>query len=451
MPEHLEAQFVAWRTYLERRSAVVPADVDELEDHLRSQVADLQRLGLTAEEAFLVAVRRMGGQEELSREFAREHSDRLWKQLVIAPGQTVTGGGLPRDALVALGFALAAAAAIKLPEVFGLRWVTEEDFYGLNLSLFAWPFVAGFLVFKRRPARSVLVTLAVLFLATALLVNLYPFGESLGDAWGLTALHVPIALWFVVGVAYVGGRWRSAPERMNFVRFTGEWIIYYTLIALGGAVLVGLSAAAFSAIGVGAMDVLASWVLPCGAVGATVVAAYLVETKQNVIENMAPVLTRVFTPLAALMLLVLLVAMAWNGFGPDADRDLLIVSDLLLILVFGLLLYAWSARDVSASPTAFDWLQFVLVVSALLVDGVALVAMATRISTFGPSPNKVVALGLNLVLLVNLIWSARLLVGYLGKRIEFRVLERWQTSYLPVFAGWAALVVVGVGPLFAFA
>ena len=35
--------------------------------------------GLTADEAFLVAVKRMGDLDELSREFAREYSERLWK------------------------------------------------------------------------------------------------------------------------------------------------------------------------------------------------------------------------------------------------------------------------------------------------------------------------------------------------------------------------------------
>ena len=59
-------------------------DVDELEDHLRHQIAELNAAGLAADEAFLVAVKRMGDLDDLSREFAREHSGRLWKQLVLA-------------------------------------------------------------------------------------------------------------------------------------------------------------------------------------------------------------------------------------------------------------------------------------------------------------------------------------------------------------------------------
>ena len=42
-------------------------------------------IGLDHEDAFLVAIKRMGNLDSVSREFAREHSDRLWKQLILMP------------------------------------------------------------------------------------------------------------------------------------------------------------------------------------------------------------------------------------------------------------------------------------------------------------------------------------------------------------------------------
>ena len=81
--EELEAQFAQWRSYLQRRLALLQSDADELEDHLRGSVDELVAAGLRADEAFLVAVKRMGSLDDLSREFAREHSERLWKQLVL--------------------------------------------------------------------------------------------------------------------------------------------------------------------------------------------------------------------------------------------------------------------------------------------------------------------------------------------------------------------------------
>ena len=95
-------------------------------------------------------------------------------------------------------------------------------------------------------------------------------------------------------------------------------------------------------------------------------------------------------------------------------------------------------------------MQVALVISALLADAVALWAIAARISEFGFSPNRVAALGENLILLVNLAWSAVLYIRFLRRRGSFSDLERWQTNYLPVYAVWAAIVVIVFPPLFGY-
>ena len=183
----------------------------------------------------------------------------------------------------------------------------------------------------------------------AVAANAYPLADN-SQSIVLTAIHLPIALWLVVGVAYVGGDWRSDRRRMDFIRFTGEWLIYFVLIGLGGGVLIGFTVGTFGAIGLDAEEFINSWLLPCGAMAAVIVSAWLVEAKQSVIENMAPVLTRVFTPLFAATLLVFLGAVIWTNNGIDVERDALILFDLLLVIVLGLLLYAISARDPRPRP-----------------------------------------------------------------------------------------------------
>jgi hypothetical protein len=90
------------------------------------------------------------------------------------------------------------------------------------------------------------------------------------------------------------------------------------------------------------------------------------------------------------------------------------------------------------------------VVSALVVDAVALAAIAARISEFGFTPNRVAALGENLFLLVNLAGSAFLYARFLRGRGLFAALERWQVGYLPVYSAWAALVVIVFPPAFGY-
>lgn len=450
--DELEGQILEWRAYVHNRRELHEADVEELEDHLRSRITDLVTAGLRPDEAFLIAVKRMGSLDDVSREFAREHSERLWKQLVLpTESQSATAVGPRRAFRVMLICAVVAALAIKVPGWFGRDIVGDDAaFYARNLGLFALPALAAYFAWQRRVGARVIGVLVGLFVVGVVAANAYPMGDD-SQSLVLTSIHLPLALWLVVGVAYVGGEWRSDRRRMDFIRFTGEWLIYFVLIALGGGVLMGITVGTFNAIGVDAQDFVVSWVLPCGAMATVVVAAWLVEAKQSVIENMAPVLTRIFTPLFAAALLAFLVAIVWTSNGIDVQRDALILFDLLLVIVLGLLLYAISARDPAAPPGLFDRTQLALVVTALIIDIVVLVAIAGRIADFGFTANKTAALGENVILLVNLAVSAWFLLGFVRGRTRFARVERWQTAYLVVFAGWVWAVVLVFPLVFGFA
>jgi hypothetical protein len=448
--DELETQFAQWRHYVQRRRELQRSDAEELEDHLRGSVDELVAVGLRADEAFLVAVKRMGSLDDLSREFAREHSERLWKQLVLT-GETDSPAAerrSRRDLLAMVICAAGAAASIKVPELFGMGFEEDSDsFHATNFSLFALPWLAAFLAWRRHATKALIGVLLALFALGVVAANVYPLAAD-SQSVVLTAIHLPIALWFVVGLAYVADDLRSSRRRMDFIRFTGEWFVYFVLIALGGGVLIAFMFGTFEAIGISPDTFISQWLLPCGFVAAMVVAGWLVEAKQGVVENIAPVLTRLFTPLFTAVLLAFLVALGWTSAGIDVEREALILFDLLLVVVLGLLLYSISARDPLAPPGLFDKLQFALVVSALVIDVLVLLEITGRITEYGTTPNKAAALGENVILLANLAWSASLVLGFVRRHTPFAALERWQTGYLPVYAAWAWIVVLVFPPLF---
>ena len=444
----VESQITEWRDYLRRAPAVDDRDVDELEAHLREQIDELREAGLTTDEAFLVAVKRMGDLDSLSREFAREHSGRLWKQLVLrGEGEPESPSGGWVEALV---FAAAAAISVQVARLAAGFPDEEPTWLVRNLALIVLPFLAGYFARRRQLGlRGWTLTLAPFALA-AVVVNVFPWKDGSGTEL-LAAVHLPVALWFVVAVPYMGGTVRSHERRMDFVRFTGEWVIYYVLIALGGGVLVGLTGLILEPLSPDLAEEVFEWVLPSGAAGAVIVAAWLVESKQRVVENMAPVLTMIFTPLFAVMLAVAAVTYAVSGVAAEFDRELLGVFDALLIVVLGLVLYSTSARDPSAPAGSMDRVQLLAVVSALALDVMVLGSMVARVGDLGFTPNRAAALGLNLVLLVNLAGAGWMSARFVAGRIGFHRPERYQTTSLPVFALWAAAVVVVLPPLFAFA
>jgi hypothetical protein len=162
----------------------------------------------------------------LSREFAREHSERLWKQLVLT-GQTDSPVAVTRsrrDLGVMVICAAGAAASIKVPELFGMRVEQGGAFYGPNLGLFALPWLAVFLAWRRQARPALIGILVALFAFGAVAANAYPLAED-SQSVVLTSIHLPIALWLVVGLAYGAEDWRSSRRGMDFIRFTGEWFV----------------------------------------------------------------------------------------------------------------------------------------------------------------------------------------------------------------------------------
>ena len=441
------ARFAAWRSHLLRDGGTSETDLDELEGVLSGEFDALREAGLDADEAFLVALKRIGAQDPPTREFARQHANRVLE----LPAEAATGRwGVGAETWVALGLAALAAAAAKTLQLFGPP-LTEDAiaFYARNESIVALGCVAGYFAWKRGLSTSRPVRVAAALFAAAVLTGVFPFTPA-GATEVLTALHLPIALWLGVGIVHAGGRWSVSASRMRFVRFSGELFIHGVLIALGGLVLSAITLTLFGRIGVDTDRLWGAWVLPCGAAGAVVFASWLAESRTRVSGSLAPLLARIFTPLFAFALLALLVTMAWTGTGLRIEREVLIVLDGLLAVVVGLVLYAVSARAPDSAPGAFDTLQLLLVLLALAVDLLALGAIGARIAEFGFTPNRTAALGLNLVLLASLAGSAWFYLRFLRGLGSFAALERWQTGFLPVYAGWAAAVAVLFPPLFGY-
>jgi hypothetical protein len=441
----LESQIMQWRSAVSRHRAIDSADVEELEGHLREQVADLEATGLTEEEAFLVAVRRLGAVDLVTEEFAREHGDRLWKQLVLvgdAPGRR-------RPLLSMLIFAALAAGSIQIARV--ASGGGAPPWFARDLALFVLPVLAAYFLWVRRPPRRIVVVVVGSVAALAVLANVFPYSAD-SQTGVLVGIHLPVVLWFVVGLAYLGSEWRSSARRMDFVRFTGEWAIYYVLIALGGGVLMALTSLVMNPIiSSGASDQVMLWAVPSGAAAGLIVAAWLVEAKKSVIENIAPVLTAIFTPLFAVMLIAAAIGYLIVGVGHTFDRSLLIGFDVLLLVVLALVFYGISARD-SLKPVGIgDTLRLVTLIAAIVLDLLVLGSMLARIGDNGVTPNRVAALAVNVILLVNLAGTAWLTGRALAGRGAAVGIDRWQTGYLPVFGVWGVAVVAVLPVIFRFA
>ena len=176
--ESVESQIAEWRAYVANAPGVNGHDVDELEDHLRHQIAELNAAGLTADEGFLIAVKRLGDVDGLSREFAREHSGRLWKQLLLSgedePARASSGWLEP------LVFAVAAAVVIQVARLAAGFPDEEPTWLARNASLFVLPFLAAYFARQRQLDTRQWVLTAAPFVARCARGQPLPVGCGLG-------------------------------------------------------------------------------------------------------------------------------------------------------------------------------------------------------------------------------------------------------------------------------
>src|SRR3978361_1893399 len=144
-----EPQITEWRDYVGRSRGLRGSDVDELEAHLREQIDALGDAGLADDEAFLVAVKRMGGGDAPQR-----------------------GSNARTSALV---LAVLAALVIHAPRLFGRGLDDDQlaEVYLRNAFLLVLPFLAGWFALRRPLGRRQVLVTAGLFVVAAAVVNAY--------------------------------------------------------------------------------------------------------------------------------------------------------------------------------------------------------------------------------------------------------------------------------------
>ena len=130
----LVSQIRSWRENLAAEAVYGPADLDELEIHLREELASLTGQGLSEQEAFAVACLRLGDSKRLSPEFAKVNTDLVFKKRLFWMCAGVLGYGLITKlaALLSGGTILAGASAGLTGNTLG---VLAESVHVLTLAL----------------------------------------------------------------------------------------------------------------------------------------------------------------------------------------------------------------------------------------------------------------------------------------------------------------------------
>jgi hypothetical protein len=455
---NVEQEIALWVASLSEQSDLSQEQIDELTSHLMDAMSDLMESGLSQDEAYLIAVRRMGSIPTLTASFVRKKADRIWKDLFQRPraedhdsqGRSMR---LIRavDPFVALLFVLTAVLAL-LPTWFGSGPDSGSYAYALNVSFMVIPSLAFLYLYRDYAtgdwsAPSTIVRLSILLLP--LVVNLYPFEQD-ADTLVISAMHLPLASWMILSAFRSPDILKSASARLDYIRFSGETAVYGVLVGLATMALVGLTMGLFGLLGFDLEPLFESHILPLILPLTLFVGVILVEQKRSLVENFAPVLARVIAPLLLLVLGAFTIALLSTTTIETLDRDMLLLMDMLLLGVVMVVIYSVSTRSEVDRHMLQDVLSLLLVVLAMISDGYALAAMIVRISEFGFTPNKVAAMGANILLFGNLIILALYFLRQIKQGVSARDVLVAQGWYFVAYQAWFYFLVLIMPLWFAF-
>lgn len=342
----------------------------------------------------------------------------------------------------AIGLALLVGVLLRIPAV----WLREDWFYSrFAPSLVILSLAAYFWLVDRSRARLVagLALLSVVVTWAAVLP-----GEA--DSVVMALLHLPVLCWAFLGLVHSGGSWREPEPRIRFLRYNGELLILGSLVVLGGMVFSGITVALFSLMFKNPEEWYARNIGVFGAAGVPLVATYLYDVVFRRRTGIAPVLARVFAPLFLVMTVVFLAAALAAGQNPFLNRDFLIIVNGLLLVVLGMTVFSLAERGEQTTVGWLDYINVGLLVVTLVVDLIALSAIVFRLTSWGLTPNRVVVLGANLVIMTHLAVMCRASVGLLRGTAAPSAVRKAVTSHLPVYVAWAALVAFMLPVLFGF-
>lgn len=318
------------------------------------------------------------------------------------------------------------------------QFAEQQSIAHLNIVFGILPFVAAYFVSNNFPRKNIIYILAALFIISGVYLNLLPLEQN--DSIILAYIHLPIFLWVLVGLAFTGNDFGRGSARLAFLKFNGEFGILYAIMAISGGLLTALTMQLFRFVGMDIAEFYFRNVVLFGAAALAIVATYLVSKNLKLAKNIAPYIAKIFSPLVLVTLLAYLGTVIWVMKNPFMDRDFLLSFNGVLLIVLAVTIFSITESGKDEKKSISDYVNFVLIILALIIDSVALSAIVFRLSSYGITPNRIAVLGINILVWANLIWIMISYLHFLQNKAGLSAIQDAVTKYLPIYGLWAAFV-----------
>lgn len=354
--------------------------------------------------------------------------------------------GTNKELIFVLIASLIAGVIAKFPAIFNINF---EFFYTRNIGLIIFPILTAYFIWRKNLSIKKIVFAGVAFLIALIFINKLPT-DNKSDTLILSCIHLPIFLWAVLGVTYIGDNIKDNHKRLDFLRYNGELVIMSGLILIAGGMLTGITIGLFSVIGFNIEKFYFDYIVIFGLPAVPILGTYITQSNSQLVNKVSPVIAKIFSPLVLITLVVYLAAILFSGKDPYNDRNFLMVFNLLLIGVMAIILFSVAATSKKNENRADIFILFALSIVTVIVNGIALSAILFRISEWGITPNRLAVIGANILMLTNLFMVTFRLFKSISKKADIIDVENSISIFLPIYILWTIIVTFIFPFLFSF-
>ncbi len=359
----------------------------------------------------------------------------FWNERLNYESSEISWGSKNELIFVIIASVLAGVLA-KLPALLN---IDPESFYQRNIGLIVFPILTAYFIWRNGVSSKKIVFAAVAFLIASIFINLLP-ADNKSDTLLLSCIHLPLFLWAILGISYVGDNIRSYRKRLDFLRYNGDLVIMTTLILIAGGILTAITIGLFQLIGFEIKNFYTNYIVVLGAAALPIVATYITQTNPQLVNRVSPVIAKIFSPLVLITLVVYLVAIFFSGKDPYNDRNFLMFFNFLLIGVMAIILFSVAETFKKSENRTSSFILFALSIVTVIVNGIALSAILFRISEWGITANRLAVLGGNILMLTNLLIVTFKLFKNVSKKADISEVENSISMFLPVYIIWTIIV-----------
>ena len=370
----------------------------------------------------------------------------VWKERLTFQHRENNLFGEEQDWIILGVFAIISALLMQFPRIFHF---SNDFYYPRNIAFVAFPLIATYFARNQGFHSKAFQISLILMVICAFYINILP-DVATSNTLVLACIHLPIFIWLLVGLNFVGNEWQSSFKRMEFLRYNGNLLIMTAVLVLAGGIFTALTIGLFKVIDLPIEKWYFDYIVLSALPSIPILATFLVQTNPQLVNKISPIIAKIFTPLVLITLTGFLFALIFTGKDPYNDREFLLVFNIILLGVMALILFSIgeASKDSIGKFQLFTLTGLALL--AIINNGIALSAIGFRLLEFGSTPNRIAVLGSNMLIMINLLLVGKTLIEVCQGKKVVSDLEKSLTSLFVFYAIWILFVIFALPLIFQF-